>query len=64
MGDERRTNVEYAEDVDVMILEYLIYRTTKRCIDDFMTRRVNNAAVQPSQGVLTQLHILDGETNL
>lgn len=62
MGDERCANPEYAEDVDVMILEYLVYQTTKACIDDF-TSRVGENPSEPSQGVLTQLHILDGENS-
>jgi hypothetical protein len=63
MGDERCANPGYTEDVDVMILEYLIYQTTKSCINDFTTRRVGENSAQPSQGVLTQLHILDGENS-
>lgn len=63
MGDERRTNPDYAEDVDVMILEYLVYHATKACIDDFAARRVGEGTTQPSQSVLTRLHILDGKTS-
>lgn len=61
MGDERAANPEYAEDVDVMILEYLIYSTMKACVDDFTNRRVGQAKTRPSQSVLTQIHILSGK---
>jgi hypothetical protein len=63
MGDERRANPDYAEDVDVMILENLVHQTTKACIEDFTTKRVGEGSTQPSQGLLTQLHILDGENS-
>jgi hypothetical protein len=60
MADERCANPDYADDVDVMILEYLIYSTTRACIDDFRARSGSEAPVQPAQGLLTQLHILNG----
>ena len=63
MADERRANTEYIEDVDVMILEYLIHNATKACIDDFVAND-SEAARQPSQHVLTKLHILNGETGI
>lgn len=63
MGDERCGKSEYAEDVDVMILEYLIYSTTKVFISDFTTRLDggDDVTIRPSQSALTQLHILDGK---
>lgn len=62
MGDERCGKSEYAEEVDVMILEYLIHSTTKVFISDFTTR-LDDVTTQPSQSALTQLHILDGKVN-
>ncbi|ERF71401.1 hypothetical protein EPUS_07429 [Endocarpon pusillum Z07020] len=59
MGDKRCANHEYAEDVDAMILEYLIYNVTKACIDDFAARNVGENALQASPNVLTQLHVLN-----
>ena len=63
MGDERCADHEYAEDVDAMILEYLIYNATKACIDDFSSRNVGENALQASHNVLTQLHVLNGKTD-
>lgn len=63
MGDKRCANREYAKDVDVMILEYLIYNATKACIDDFASRNVSENALQASHNVLTQLQILNGRTD-
>lgn len=63
MGDNRIANPEYAEDVDVMILEYLIYSATKCCLDDFMRRNESQTTVPPGRSLQTQLHILDGETS-
>ncbi len=63
MGDKRCANHEYAEDVDVMILEYLIYNAIKACTDDFAARNVGENTFQASHNVLTQLHILNGKTN-
>lgn len=61
MGDKRRENPAYAEDVDIMIVEYLIHSTTKACIDDFLSKNGRDPIVQPSQSVLTQIHILNGK---
>ncbi len=63
MDNERSAHCDYAGDVDAMILEYLIYCATEGCIDDFMTGRVSKMTTKPSQSVLTQLHMLDGETS-
>ena len=63
MGDKRCANNTYAEDVDDMILEYLIYSATKACIDDFAVRNVGENTFQASHSVLTQLHILNGKTD-
>jgi hypothetical protein len=62
MGDERSANPDYTEDVDIMILEYLIYSATKACVNDFITRDTREAINQPSPGVLSQLHILNGQS--
>ena len=61
MGDQRCANPAYAEDVDIMILEYLIHVTTKACIDDFLSKNGKDRVVEPSGSVLTQIHILNGE---
>lgn len=63
MGDKRCANDTYAEDVDDMILEYLIYSATKACIDDFSVRNIGENTFQASHSVLTQLHILNGKTD-
>jgi hypothetical protein len=60
MADERRANSDLAEDVDIMILEYLIHSTTKGCIDDFVARN-SDANRQPPQHVLSKLHMLNGK---
>ena len=63
MSDDRHAHPDYAKDVDMMILEYLIYSAMKGCIEDFEGRRVDEITIQASESVLTQLHILDGETS-
>ena len=63
MADKRRANPEYVEDIDNMILEYLIYSATSGCIHDFMARNDSETTRQPSQHVLTKLHILNGKTD-
>lgn len=61
MADERRVHPEYAEDVDVMILEYLIHNSIKACFNDFNARTGTDLTAQPSENMMTQLQILDGE---
>jgi hypothetical protein len=64
MTNERCANPSYAEDVDDMVLEYLIYSTTKACIGDFTTKSGSNVTIEPAATVLTQLHILNGKSLL
>jgi hypothetical protein len=62
MGDERRAHADFDEDVDLMILEYLLHQTTKACLKDFRDKQ-GNEGLQPVQTVLTQICILDRESS-
>lgn len=61
MADTRCADPEYAEDIDNMILEYLIYSLTSRCIDEFMARNDKHTIQEPSETVLANIDILNGK---
>lgn len=61
MGDDRVAHPDLAEDVDIMILEHLIYTATKGCIDDFLARKEANQVFSPSHTATIQVHILNGK---
>ena len=58
MASIQRANPKYAEDVNAMILEYLIYSTIEAVIQDF--RNQGSHSVASEQSGLIKLKILLG----